>query len=298
MKIRLFLYAVASALMLVAAGEASAWGPQAHAVIGQAAVAQVGDRTRSSLHAILGAASGDDLDEAIADACFWPDTVRDEPAWAWSAPQHYVNIPRGAKGYDRQRDCSENLCVTEGIKKYAADLARGESSDTGSDSSAHPAQWRSFAWLCHLVADLHQPLHAGFADDRGGNLVEVEFRGERLNLHRFWDSALAAERLPTGSPAAGRSWLPPHGPAATACAAEAWSPDLVVCWTNESHTLASSVAYPPDPVLSNDFADRSWSIIREQWWRAAQRLALILDAMLDGQSPEDGTAGWRKPGRA
>jgi hypothetical protein len=293
MKKQLFFLAATSILLVLQSGEAAAWGPQAHTAIGQATIAQVRDRTRSSLHAILGAESQDDLNRAIAYACFWPDTIRDDSAWSGSAPLHYVNIPRGSRRYDRQRDCPDGLCVTEGIKKYAADLAWDESSDVAPDPSAHTGQWRSFAWLCHLVADLHQPLHAGFADDRGANLVNVEFHGERLNLHRFWDSALAAERLSSD-----RSRLPPNGPADGSCPAAAWAPDLVVCWTNESHALASTVAYPPGPVISDAFADQSWSIIREQWWKAADRLALILDAALADQVRETGTADWRKPGAA
>ena len=298
MKSNLFLHVVVALLLGFAAAEANAWGPRAHTVIGQAAAAQLNDHALSRLSAILGADSQEDLDSAIADACFWPDEAREEPDWAWSAPLHYVNIARAAGGYDRRRDCPDDLCVTEGIKKYAAELARAASPDTEADSSGPTGQWRSFAFLCHLVADLHQPLHAGFADDRGANLVEVEYHGETVNLHRFWDSALAAERLPEGRPVASSDWQPPAGSVETACADDYWHPGLVVCWTNESHALAASVAYPPNPVLSGDFADRSWAITRERWWLAARRLTLILDAVLDSEMTEGRAAGWRKPGQA
>jgi len=46
---------------------------------------------------------------------------------------------------------------------------------------------QAFAWLCHLVGVLHQPLHAGFEDDRGGNNFDIIFKGEQVNLHGFWD---------------------------------------------------------------------------------------------------------------
>ena len=51
-----------------------------------------------------------------------------------------------------------------------------------------PKQQRkeAFAWLCHLAGDLHQPLHAGFADDRGGNNVDVFYNGEETNLLPIW----------------------------------------------------------------------------------------------------------------
>jgi hypothetical protein len=40
------------------------------------------------------------------------------------------------------------------------------------------------------MADVHQPLHAGFAEDRGGNQYQVQAYGRGTNLHALWDSAL------------------------------------------------------------------------------------------------------------
>lgn len=47
-------------------------------------------------------------------------------------------------------------------------------------------------FLVHLVADVHQPLHAGFADDRGGNEVLVfdPDTGQCVSLHQAWDSTI------------------------------------------------------------------------------------------------------------
>jgi len=298
MKVRLFLLALSSFTLACPGGDARAWGPQGHAAIGQAALARVSAGTRSWLQAVLGAESPAELDRAVAEACFWPDTFRDDPEWAWSAPLHYVNIPRDTAHYDRQRDCPGGRCVTEGVKKFAADLGRGGSPGAESGPGAHPGPWRSFAWVCHLVGDMHQPLHAGFAEDRGGNRVEIEFNGERLNLHRFWDSALAAERLGVGGLADGEFRRPAAGRQADACPAAAWRPDLADCWTDESHALAGAVAYPPGRVVSGAFADQSWSVIRGQWRKAAERLALLLDTVFEQRGRPSGTAGWRKPGKA
>jgi len=298
MKVRLFLSALPLLALACPCEDVCAWGSQGHAAIGQAAVARVSPGTRAWLHSLLGAASPAELDRAIADACFWPDTFRGDPDWAWSAPLHYVNIPREAGRYDHRRDCPGGRCVTEGIKKFADELGHGGSPAAASGPGTHTGAWRSFAWVCHLVGDLHQPLHAGFADDRGGNRVQIEFRGERINLHRFWDGALAADRLGSGYRADGESGGQATDRPADACPGRAWRPDLVDCWTDESHVLAAAVAYPPGRVVSAAFADQSWSIVREQWWRAADRLALLLDTLFDRRIRPSGTAGWRKPGKA
>ena len=273
MKKRLFSILMMALIALPSAPGAFAWGPQGHAVVGNAAMATVGSPTRAKIMDILQAGSAGALTAAVDEACFWPDTVRDSPDWSWSGPLHYVNIPRSSDHYDRQRDCPDGLCVTEGILRYAAELGRTEI-DRGRRRQA-------FAWLCHLVADLHQPLHAGFRDDRGGNGVDIEYGGERSNLHRFWDSMLAQQRLAEldhgGLPIDGavRETLP-----------GTWDSEEVVAWTEESHALAAARAYPPGPIVDAAFADASWALIQQQWLKAAARLARILDAVLaDEDSP-------------
>ncbi|HAZ92516.1 MAG TPA: S1/P1 Nuclease [Chitinophagaceae bacterium] len=45
-------------------------------------------------------------------------------------------------------------------------------------------------FLIHLIGDLHQPLHVGRLEDRGGNSVKVKWFGASSNLHRVWDEGL------------------------------------------------------------------------------------------------------------
>ena len=54
------------------------------------------------------------------------------------------------------------------------------------------------------IGDIHQPLHAGFAEDRGGNSVDVRFNGRRENLHSLWDTALVEVEEGTPAEIAGR----------------------------------------------------------------------------------------------
>jgi hypothetical protein len=58
--------------------------------------------------------------------------------------------------------------------------------------------------LIHLIGDLHQPLHASThyskedpKGDIGGNKLIVEWKGRKMNLHKFWDSG--AGELPEPS---------------------------------------------------------------------------------------------------
>ena len=50
-------------------------------------------------------------------------------------------------------------------------------------------------FLIHLVGDIHQPLHVGRFEDRGGNDIKVKFFGKQTNLHRLWDTDMINDHM-------------------------------------------------------------------------------------------------------
>ena len=40
------------------------------------------------------------------------------------------------------------------------------------------------------MGDVHQPLHAGYKDDKGGNAYQIQLNGKGSNLHSLWDSGI------------------------------------------------------------------------------------------------------------
>jgi nuclease S1 len=82
----------------------------------------------------------------------------------------------------KERDCPDGQCLVEATKAQFKLL----SSPTTSDQ----AKLTALKYLVHFVGDLHQPLHAGFADDRGGNLYQVRAYGRGTSLHGLWDTGL------------------------------------------------------------------------------------------------------------
>ena len=218
---------------------------------------------KQQLTAIIGSTD----DAHMQSLCNWPDELRDQAGWEWASPQHYVNMPRSASDFDADRDCPDGLCVTEAIKKYASQLANPQ----------RPREQReqAFAWLCHLVGDLHQPLHCGFADDRGGNTVKVTFNGAEINLHQYWDRELILQQSGSLS-----GLLAQTGPGLADSVPKSWSPSEVNEWTGESHTLAGNFSYPENPVIDETFSGNSWVLILHRLPRGAERLAQILNATL------------------
>lgn len=47
------------------------------------------------------------------------------------------------------------------------------------------------------MGDLHQPLHTGYASDRGGNTDKYDFMGKERNLHHIWDMDIIEHEIIT-----------------------------------------------------------------------------------------------------
>lgn len=269
---RVMFSAIAVVALLQYSPQSLAWGSDGHTAIGILAVEQIQVDVLRELELIVNPLTK----KAMEEACNWPDVIRETEEGEWSSPLHYINIPRGEKTYSVSRDCPEkpglsgrptHYCATEAIKYYADDLANQQASKE--------QRWQAFAWLCHLVGDLHQPMHAGFGDDRGGNDVKVIFNDERMNLHHFWDSSVIDQQAGSWQYLVGElSEFPP------VLADSNWSPNMVNNWTSESHQLASISAYPAKERINACFAEESWELIQQQIPLAASRLALIINSKL------------------
>jgi hypothetical protein len=186
-------------------------------------------------------------------------------------------VPAGAAGIDLARDCPpERSCVIRAIILHIGTL-RDEKT-----SAADKAQALKF--LGHFVGDIHQPLHAGRAEDRGGTAIKVRFLGEETSLHAVWDGGFIAGM--------GLDWqtLADRLHASILDAERVtWQRSDVHDWTEESRQLAKVRAYvePEDGwILGQDYVARNAPEVAEQLRKAGVRLAWSLQAAL-GQPLEE-----------
>ncbi len=110
----------------------------------------------------------------------WADNPPDE--LLWTRDQHFANIPyRSCGAFDLARDCATD-CIVSALRGYII---------TSMDESA-PKTDRQTAirMIIHLVGDIHNPVHMGYLEDKGGNNIPVGgFDSARYpaNLHNLWD---------------------------------------------------------------------------------------------------------------
>lgn len=244
------------------ANQLEAWGGEGHQVVGALAIQQLSPEARAMLAEITGT---EDLEEQ-ANWCNWPDEYRATEEGSWTAPQHYINMVPGAMRYERIRDCPQGMCLTESITLYAAELA-----DT---TLPQDIRQQAFGRVCHFVGDIHQPLHAGFGHDRGGNLVKIVYKGEESDIHTYWDHLMIEAHA--------ANWVDLYEqlkPSITE-AVNGLRPGYEVEWTNESHELAVMKAYPGTLEINEDYAVKSWEMAQAQLLKGGSRLAQVLNAAL------------------
>jgi hypothetical protein len=153
--------------------QALAWGAEGHQVIAKLADSQLTPKARAEINRLL----AQEPDATLASVSTWADEHRN-PA---TAPWHYVNFPRGDCSYAADRDCPDGKCVVGAITKQVEILG----SNTTDDKNL-----LALKYVIHFVGDVHQPLHAGYGDDRGGNSYQLQAFMRGSNLHAVWDTGL------------------------------------------------------------------------------------------------------------
>ncbi|MHA7815288.1 MAG: S1/P1 nuclease [Pseudohaliea sp.] len=263
---------------LLLAPPAAAWGPQGHRVAGAMTEDLLNPGAAAAVRAILG-------DEALAEASTWADRMRSDPAPFWqreAGAYHYVNIPPGAKRYDPRQAPARGDAFTA-LARFRQEL----------EDPATPAPRRALAlrFALHIIQDLHQPLHAGGRDDRGGNDFAVIVDGRRSNLHRLWDSGLLASGRYADQQLRARLEAR-YGDAL----AGPWREPDPAQWIAESLALSRDL-YPPSPAIDDAYIQRFRPVAERRIAQAAARGAAWLNALYASGPQEAAEAPATPPAR-
>ncbi len=169
----LLLAGCISLILILLPTAVQAWGGQGHQVVANLAQAQLSVKAKRAVERLLALEPG----QTLASISTWADEHRSPATASW----HYVNFPKNSCSYSAERDCPDGQCVVAAIDRQRDILA---------SNAADEVRLRALKYLVHLVADVHQPLHAGYGEDRGGNSYQLQAFMRGTNLHAFWDSGL------------------------------------------------------------------------------------------------------------
>jgi len=256
-------------LLLLVPSTVFAWGGDGHRIVCAIAWDEMRPSTRSRVEQLLDVKGK----EAFADACNWADQYR--PQHPETAPWHFVNVPVGSKRVDVGRDCAEPAsCIVVQIGRHIAVLNGGAPKDE---------QAMALKFVTHFVGDIHQPLHASYAEDRGGNRIRGEFMGRKMDMHAVWDSGLIA--------ADGRPWqeiATELRRRVTMKKRRTWAKAAPAAWANESLAAGQrrAMRYSAQSqgfTWGTDYARANMPVARDRLSRAGIRLANTLNVAFTQQ---------------
>lgn len=197
---RFLIAAFAVIVVALSAQSAKAWGEYGHLTVCDLAYRNLTPTSRTALQQLLQSRTAGivvaarDGFEGRRYTSFNVGCLEEDERPRRHPRDHFINVsrdtatvsndscPTGSSGGATQ-------CILSGIARDRATLADRNRSN----------QDRVMALMAlgHWIGDIHQPLHVSFADDVGGNNVEISVRGpcgtssyRPGNLHAVWDNCL------------------------------------------------------------------------------------------------------------
>lgn len=148
------------------------WGKNGHRIVGELAYRQLNPVAKREVDKLIGKGQ-------MPFSAIWADEIKSDKSWGHARSWHYINIKKGEKIKDIK--IKKNNIIWALI--HFEDVLRSSKYNQKEKAQA-------LKFLIHFYGDFHQPLHLGYVDDKGGTKKKINFFGEDMNLHRFWDEAM------------------------------------------------------------------------------------------------------------
>jgi len=264
-----FLCILVSVAATTLKADSTPWGYDGHRIVCSIAWRNMTPATQIAVQELL---NQDSLRfQQFEEACLWADEVRgDNPEYDRFTTAHYVNLPRRSDGVDPESHCALSLCIVQAISEQREILADSKRSTR--------ERLDALKWVAHFVGDVHQPMHVGYGDDRGGNRIAIILAGQPTNLHSLWDYGLIAHsglewnvyarRLGYDiSPVDRRQWASPNP----------------IEWADESYSITEDTVYefPLGSEVKDEYYYRNIQTVERQLKKAGIRLANLLNGVFD-----------------
>ena len=241
-------------LMIFSSSVSLAWGPTGHRVTGWIAEQHLSKKVKKELTRILG-------NQSLAMASTWMDEIRSDSTYDYTSDWHWVTIPEGSTY--QQSEKNKNGDLIETIERLKSALK--------SKSLTADKEREYLKMIIHLVGDLHQPLHVGGGNDRGGNDIKVTWFRAQSNLHRVWDSDMIDDTRLSYTELASSLEIP------DAATILSWQKSDIYTWAAESMEYREQVYRYGRGNLGYKYAYENFHIVRHRLLQAGIRLAGILN---------------------
>ncbi|GAA4282315.1 S1/P1 nuclease [Gaetbulibacter aestuarii] len=234
----------------------SFWGPTGHRVVGQIAENYLSVKAKKAIDKLLDG-------HGLAFVSTYADDIKADKRYDKYYSWHYINMPMDQDYQESEKNPDGDLVT--GITKCMEVI---KDPKTSKEDKAFYLKL-----LVHFIGDLHQPMHIGLAEDRGGNDFKVQWFYNDSNLHRVWDSEMIENYKMSYSELAANADI------LSAQQIRDIQKGTVVDWVNEVHQLTRNVY---DHVKEGEnlryrYAYDNFGTVRTQLQKAGVRLAKVLN---------------------
>jgi hypothetical protein len=243
--------------------QSMAWGAEGHRIAGQIADSYLTPKARKAIEAILG-------NESIAITSNWADFIKSDPAYNYMNTWHYIDLDK-AYTYPELQDYLNHDTSVDAYTKLQFLIGELKKKNlTKADKLLY------LRMLIHIVEDVHQPLHTGHTEDKGGNDIKVTWFNNQTNLHSVWDSQLIDfQQLSYTEYTAVINHT-------TAAQRAEWQKAPISKWIFESSQIAEklySEVKPGDSLNGYKYNFNHIDIVNRQLLKAGVRLAGVLNQL-------------------
>jgi hypothetical protein len=236
------------------------WGKNGHRVTGKIAEKHLSRKAKKCIDKIL-------KGQSLAFVSTYADEIKSDRKYSKYYPWHYVNMDLD-QTYEQAEKNPEGDLVT-GINTCITVLKDKNSTDE--EQNFH------LKMLVHFIGDLHQPMHIGQKEDKGGNSIQVEWFGSGTNLHSVWDSKMIDDwEMSYIELAENADYLSKKQ-------IEAIEKGTIIEWVNEVHIITKEVynSVKVGENLKYNYSYDHFGTVRTQLQRGGIRLARLLNEIYD-----------------
>lgn len=262
MKAKFFKVIALGIAIIYAPVQSMAWGTNGHRICGQIASSYLTPQARKAIKEILG-------DEPIAMASNWADFIKSDDNYKYLYEWHFIDFD---KAYTLE-EMQQYLAADTKVDAYTKiNFMIGELKKKDIPKEKKLLYLRV---LIHVIEDVHQPLHTGHTDDKGGNDIKVKWFNNDTNLHSIWDSQLIDfQQLSYTEYAAAINHT-------TVVQRAEWQKAPLSQWLYESNQVAEKlyIEIKPGETLSYKYNFSHLETLNQQMLKAGVRLAGVLNKL-------------------
>jgi len=236
------------------------WGPTGHRTLAEIANKHLKKSVKHKIEKLLDG-------QSLALISTYADEIKSDKKYRKFSAWHYVNFPFGKTYAESKKNKYGDLVV--GIDTCIQKIK--EESTSKKDKVFY------LKMLVHLIGDLHQPLHAGRSEDKGGNTIQVQWHGRGTNLHHVWDEDLINQWDMSYTELAN------NAKCLTKVQIKTIQAGGVINWIEETQQLAIMVykTAKKGDKLSWNYSYDHMGLVRSQLQKGGLRLAHILNELFD-----------------